>query len=613
MILAQPALALQPVIQTGAKGSNGINGIAGNPGTDGTAGAKGGNASINIPYQKWVEAYGGTGGVGGNGGDGTPDGANGGHGGNGGAGGDADAAVNVSGSSDYGIARALAEGGHGVQGGMGGLAAGGGTPGIVGASGQGGTATSSAVITIDTGMADSNSQAWGGGGALVFDAITTGGAGGAAVSFSAAHTTGDGEDPWLPRPDAYANGFAYGGEGGFTTEGGDGGRGGDASSQSIGTALSKYSVVMVADEAYGGTGGLVEAGIGNGGDGGNAVSQAIGRNASNTAIYVGSRAVGGDGGIGSNGGVSGNGGNAIASAIASSPIPSLPGDPFVDAVAYGGYSPDRHGGLALATVQATGIGGDAFAQSSQGRGLAHRVTSSAHIPVTTTVTAQAATSMGGPVLTPADAGRHEAIAYATGAPDTAAMADRLIGDPNATASLGSGSDILAYGVLGGGSPSDLASGVSETFTGSISMQLSVSEIVNPAQHLLIGLLDPESFGGGFDSFRFDIWAEGINIFDQTFTDPGSALTFFDDKLLDLGSWPALIGTDNLFDLQFSFSLTFSQPDSGFYFDFLAANGTYQASSTPAVPEPSILWLFGASSMAWAVRFRTTTRGVKGLS
>jgi hypothetical protein len=126
------------------------------------------------------------------------------------------------------------------------------------------------------------------------------------------------------------------------------------------------------------------------------------------------------------------------------------------------------------------------------------------------------------------------------------------------------------------------------------------------QHLLVGWLDPVGLGEGFDSFHIDIQADGITFFDRTFTDPSSALTFFDDRLLDLGSWSNLIETDYLVDLVFNFSLTSSWANSGFYVDFVAANGIYEASPPPVVPEPPILWLFGASSVAWAVRFRTDT-------
>jgi hypothetical protein len=117
------------------------------------------------------------------------------------------------------------------------------------------------------------------------------------------------------------------------------------------------------------------------------------------------------------------------------------------------------------------------------------------------------------------------------------------------------------------------------------------------EHLLVGWLDSVGLGEGFDSFRIDIQADGMTFFDRTFTDPSSALMFFDDRLLDLGSWADLIATDHWVELVFNFSLTASRANSGFYVDFVAANGIYRDVPPSAVREPSILWLFGAGSVA----------------
>jgi hypothetical protein len=189
------------------------------------------------------------------------------------------------------------------------------------------------------------------------------------------------------------------------------------------------------------------------------------------------------------------------------------------------------------------------------------------------------------------------VAYATATPDATAVANLWTGKANVSYRLGGAGDILAFGVLGGGYPSDTTTGASKTVTGSIGIQFDLSEIANPAQHLLLGGLDPLCLGGGFDSFQFEIDAQGANLYDWTFTDVSAAESFFSAQVLDLGSWSTLGGGGNLLDLSLSFSLTSSQAGSGFYLDFLAAK-------TPdSVPVPSTLWLFGLGPMAWRVRSR----------
>jgi len=67
-------------------------------------------------------------------------------------------------------------------------------------------------------------------------------------------------------------------------------------------------------------------------------------------------------------------------------------------------------------------------------------------------------------------------------------------------------------------------------------------------------------------------------------------------VLDLGSWSDRVSADGVLDLRLSFTLLESQPDTGFYMDYVVANG-------PAVPLPSVAWLLGAGLLGWSAATR----------
>lgn len=105
-------------------------------------------------------------------------------------------------------------------------------------------------------------------------------------------------------------------------------------------------------------------------------------------------------------------------------------------------------------------------------------------------------------------------------------------------------------------------------------------------NLLIGLLDPGYSGGhGFDNLHFRTDIEGTTVTDLTLTDLGTAISYFDDNVLDYGLWKDLISTDNVLDITFYFDLTEQHLGEGFNTNFIVG--------ASVVPVPAAVWLFGS--------------------
>jgi hypothetical protein len=90
--------------------------------------------------------------------------------------------------------------------------------------------------------------------------------------------------------------------------------------------------------------------------------------------------------------------------------------------------------------------------------------------------------------------------------------------------------------------------------------------------------------------RLQIFKENVSVLDQSFTSLATALSFFDDEVVDLG--PANAGVSGPLDLQMSFTYTSDTVGDSFAMSFVGTS----------IPEPASA-LLAASGLALVVGFR----------
>jgi hypothetical protein len=145
-------------------------------------------------------------------------------------------------------------------------------------------------------------------------------------------------------------------------------------------------------------------------------------------------------------------------------------------------------------------------------------------------------------------------------------------------------DNMGLASLGGGAPPNAPSNIAQTFNTTITLTLDSTQFPNGTGELEIGLIDRLSTNAGFSSLRFRLQINGASSVDRSFTDLGSANTYFTDHVLDLGVFPS--GTAVTFKALLD--VTTLNPSDGYDVDFVIGN-------VRPVPETStgILVLGGA--------------------
>jgi hypothetical protein len=179
----------------------------------------------------------------------------------------------------------------------------------------------------------------------------------------------------------------------------------------------------------------------------------------------------------------------------------------------------------------------------------------------------------------------QSFASATGDPLPADVLAETAATPNVTANLhiGDGSNVLGLVALGGLYPNiAIASGISATSSSSAAFEIDTTGFEGST--LRIGLLEGLATGFGFDSLLFRIIENGTMVEEEMFTSLESALSFFDDNVLDLG--PGMAGPSGFLELQFDLDVIAHRSGDGFSVNLVAA-----------VPEPGMLTLLSIGVLA----------------
>jgi hypothetical protein len=485
--------------------------------------------------------------------------------------------------------------------------------------GSGADATAIAEGSNSSGSATTRAFAVAGAG-LGNDSGTPPGVGGEANLRATAKTVGDGHAvrvgeapvPNPPFPPEMRTG-AIGGRGGpapgFPAIAP--GRGGDARSLSIGTALGD-STVYVFDHALGGSGGgcvIILFGCGLTAGGGDASSEAIGEGAGHSSVEVHALAEGGQGGF--RGEDSPRGGASVASASASglgevhATAEARPGGNQVGGIFFLSARPIALSGDASALATGLGSSGSAEAIAAARGGVMDRMALYAGASIATGASAEAQASAARS-FSASDAPTTSDVLVRAAALPLAEDSQQVLEDnPGIEAAFAAAGvdEMLALGRIQMRS-SQLADTDSILLSGAASFDVlaalvAVSELPRPG-NVWVSFFAPELEGEGFESLRVRLARNDVDVVDLLFTDPDEARSGLDQLAFDLGAirdvpppgdpQPPLLAAGNFtLDLE----LLVRDVDDSFGVGFLVG-------STP-IPEPSTLLLVGIGLAVLAFR------------
>jgi hypothetical protein len=315
--------------------------------------------------------------------------------------------------------------------------------------------------------------------------------------------------------------------------------------------------------------------LGAGSNGGAATATSSATATAAGTVAATASAIGGNGGASSSGpGGVGGAANAAATAIGL-------GTTNATSTADGGNGIGRSlHGAAVARSNSTGTGGNAQADAISAGGLTIvNVQTQAIAPTSGTSHAEARAGTSNPARDASLAAGIQSAVFATATPTLTDVQSFFAGNVYSQPSFnlvddafpGNSSDIFGL-VTMGAAYSESGSG-NRTYTSTATFAIDLSLNFNPAQRLVVALLDRNSQGVGFDSMTFTITREGTMVVNQTFNTLATALAFFDDELLDLGSNGPLNVSGNL-DLIFGLSLTTNDAGAGFQFDLAFGNSSF---------------------------------------
>jgi hypothetical protein len=431
--------------------------------------------------------------------------------------------------------------------------------GNVGNGGLGGSGTSNLTNATNSGGGDVYVQVNGvaGNGGRGQGVGYSGGAGGSADATALGSSSNGGG--------VYINLDLEAGIGGAGDTGADGGVGG-----SINSALSgdnpTTGTVYFQTQAYAGSGG--DSSLGNGGAGGNvAVNHTLTNSLGSISELL--VAYGGDGGNSADAGSGGQGGTATAEVYLTGH-----GDVFAQAVAGGGLAgtsvngPQGNSGTAASIARATtAAGGHGMAYAGVAGDGSNNVDAIYVITETSTVSPTASTAFaqaGFKLATPGSTPPVGAETYGNGTlvPLLADVTALQAGNPNNQAVFTGPSMPFALGTLGVVNLSGAAEDYSSSFNLAFDQPMSV----------YLGLLNPTSTGGGFDTLELTVVLDGNTLVDEQFTDLATATAYFTDHVLNT----PLMGSDMTINMQVTSHIS----GDGFGFDLEVA----------PVPEPSTVAL-----------------------
>jgi hypothetical protein len=218
---------------------------------------------------------------------------------------------------------------------------------------------------------------------------------------------------------------------------------------------------------------------------------------------------------------------------------------------------------ANASTTATGASGTLSATAGatlMPGNLITSVAASAGGVVQGTGVAQARADVGG--AAPAFATTDQVAALEMAAPTSASTAAVLAANTAIATAFGASPDFFAIDELGGQYSS--AGTSSQTTTSEVDATVDLTQLASPGD-LIVGLYDGTALGTGVTGVSFNLYADGVDVIDQTFTSAAAAQTYFTDNAVDVGSLASggALGASTL-TLQAVMTVTGGASGSGFF-------------------------------------------------
>jgi hypothetical protein len=177
----------------------------------------------------------------------------------------------------------------------------------------------------------------------------------------------------------------------------------------------------------------------------------------------------------------------------------------------------------------------------------------------------------------------QADAFETGAPSSASTSAVLAANSAIATSFGASPTFFGISELGGAH--------STAATGAQTTTLETDETVDldklsSRQDLMVGLYNGTSVGESVSSVTFDLYADGVDVIHQTFSNGTAAQTYFTNNAVDVGSLATGPLSGSTLTLKEVLTVTSTGSGSGFYGQTIIGNAPALVQAMAAFGAPA---------------------------
>jgi hypothetical protein len=217
-------------------------------------------------------------------------------------------------------------------------------------------------------------------------------------------------------------------------------------------------------------------------------------------------------------------------------------------------------GTALTTVTgASGTYSAASAAALRPGKLIESVSAVAGGAADGTAVAKSISGIGGAAILTSTA--YQAVAFIEGAPSALSTTAVLTANAAIKTAFGAAPVFFGIGELGGAYSTNGTA--TQTVTSSFSETVDLTKLT-PLQDLVVGFYGGTAVGTGVTGVTFDLYADGVDVIHQTFSDAASAKAYFTNNAVDVGALGVGTLSSSTLTLKASLSVTSTSAGSGFF-------------------------------------------------